>query len=115
MHELNENAYRVFYRGAVLPGYAKNVGYRSSYQLTVILNMQIDFILEHNPNAEFYFTTNAEKTLSNAKSFKMNQIMAPKASKNGMFTLINESFDYMHTKQTLWKVNVDLYKQWLVS
>lgn len=111
--EINENAYRVFFRGATLPGYTTGKsGYKSSFQLMEILNMQIDFILEKNPAAEFYFTTNIEKSIVNGKSQKMNNLMAPRVARNGIFDVVNENFDYMHVKQKLWRINVPAYKDW---
>lgn len=116
MNEFKENSYRAFYRGATLPGYTTGKsGSKSSYQLMIILNMQIDFILAQNKNAEFYFTTNIQTLKSNGKSQRMNSVMAPRVSRNGIFDLVDESFIYMHTLQKLWHVNVNAYKNWRLA
>lgn len=113
MPELHKDAYRVFYRGATLPGYTTGEhSFRSSYQLTEILNMQIDFIKDVNPNADFYFTTNIEKSSTNGKSQRMNENMVPRVARTGIFTLVDDNFEYMYTKQKLWRVNVPEYKAW---
>jgi len=114
--DINNNAYRVFYRGVGLPGYhTGRGGIKGSLQLMISLNMQVDFILEKNPTAEFYFTTNAEKSSTNAKSHSMDTVMAPKMQKIGLCTKIQDNFYYMYTTQTLWRLNVDTYKQWRES
>ena len=113
MKELNTNAYRVFYRGATLPGYTTGQhSFRASYQLMEVLNMQIDFIININPAAEFYFTTNIEKSSTNGKSQRMNENMVPRVARTGIFTLVDDNFEYMYTKQKLWRVNVPEYKAW---
>ena len=114
MQELNNNAYRVFFRRASLPGYTTGkLGIKSSFQLVEVLNMQIDFILEINPNAEFYFTTNLKSSATNGKSQRMNDLMTPRVARTGIFDLISEDFEYMYTSQRLWRVNVLKYKAWL--
>jgi len=114
MFEINDRAYRVFFRGATLPGYTTGkVGIKSSFQLVEILNMQIDFILKHEPNAEFYFTTNLKRSETNGKSQRMDELMTPRAARTGIFNLISENFEYMYTQQRLWRVNVPKYKAWL--
>lgn len=114
--EVNANAYRVFYRGACLPGYTTGLGYiKNSFQLMVMLDQQINFILELNPSAEFYFTTNTHKSDSNAKSQRMDEVMTPRVARLGVFTKLRDNFDYQYTQQTLWRVNVQKYKQWLLG
>jgi hypothetical protein len=113
MTELSQDAYRVFFRGATLPGYGTGkTGYKSSFQLMEILNLQIDFILENNPAAEFYFTTNRDHLPSNGKSQRMDAVMAPRVARNGIFDIVEEDFVYMNTRQKLWRVNVSKYKDW---
>lgn len=113
MFEINNHAYRVFFRGATLPGYTTGkLGVKSSFQLMEILNMQIDFILEHDPSAEFYFTTNLERSETNGKSQRMDDLMAPRTARTGIFNLVDEDFEYMYTRQRLWRVNVAAYKEW---
>jgi hypothetical protein len=114
INEINLNSYRTLFRGASLPEYTLGkLGLASSYQFTKILNLQIDFILNYNNSAEFYITTNKEKSETNAKSHRLDSIYGPKAEKLGLITKINDEFDYMNTKQTLWKVNVEKYKEWI--
>jgi hypothetical protein len=111
--ELNLNAYRCLFRGAGLSGYSTGkTGLRASYQFIEILNLQIDFVLNHNPNAEFYITTNHSQ--EKGKSEKMNDIWCPRAEKQGIIELVNDNFVYNYTLQSLWKINVSRYKQWRV-
>lgn len=111
MPEINTNAYRCLFRGAVLPGYVTlRGGLKNSWQFTVTLNQQIDFILSLNPNAEFYLTSNKEQI--NGKSSVIDKVFNPKAEQLGIMDLIDSNFYYMYTEQRLWKINVDAYKQW---
>lgn len=113
MFEINDHAYRVFFRGASLPGYTTGkLGIKSSFQLVEILNMQIDFILKHEPNAEFYFTTNLKRSETNGKSQRMDELMTPRVARTGIFNIISEDFEYMYTRQRLWRVNIPAYKKW---
>lgn len=111
--EINEHAYRALFRGASLPGYGTGLtGLRASHQFIYLLNMQIDFILEHDPKAEFYLTTN--HTQLQGKSSRMNDVWCPRAEKQGIISLIDDNFLYNHTPQRLWKIDVTYYKQWRV-
>lgn len=109
--EINEHAYRVLFRGAVLPGYVTGKGLlKSSWQFTVTLNQQIDFIQSIDPSAEFYLTSN--KKQDNGKSSKIDQFFNPRAERAGIMNLVNDNFYYMHTEQRLWQINVSAYKAW---
>lgn len=115
MFEINDHAYRVFFRGASLPGYTTGkLGIKGSFQLMEILNMQVDFVLEHDPSAEFYFTTNIEHSETNGKSQRMDNLMAPRSARTGIFDVVNKDFTYMHTRQQVWRVNVPVYKEWRI-
>lgn len=111
VHHMDDNRYRCMFRGASLPGYTTGLtGLRASYQVMYLLNMQIDLILNHNPSAEFYVTTNVEQ--SKGKSSNMDKIWLPRASKIGLFELVDDNFIYNYTTQRLWKLNVEKYKSW---
>jgi hypothetical protein len=111
MPELNKNAYRCLFRGAVLPKHVTSRGgLKNSWQFTVTLNQQIDFILSLNPNAEFYLTSNKEQI--NGKSSVIDKVFNPKAEQLGIMKLVDGNFYYMYTEQRLWKINVNAYKQW---
>lgn len=109
--EINENAYRALFRGAVLPGYvAGKIFLKGSWQFTVTLNQQIDFIQSIQPNAEFYITSN--KKQEHGKSSKINQFFLPRAERAGIVNLVDDNFYYMYTEQRLWKININKYKHW---
>lgn len=111
--EVNKNAYRCLFRGAGLPGYyTGKFGLRASYQFIYLLNMQIDFVLRHNPDAEFYLTTNV--TDAKGKSKKMNDVYCPKLMKQGVVDLVTDDFYFNYTVQSLWKINVFRYKEFRV-
>lgn len=111
MPEINKNAYRCLFRGAVLPGHVTSRGgLKNSWQFMVTLNQQIDFILSLNPDAEFYLTSNKEQI--NGKSSVIDKVFNPKAEQLGIMELVDSNFYYMYTDQRLWKINVDAYKKW---
>ena len=113
IHVMEPHKYRCLFRGAGLPRYSTGLtGLRASYQFIYLLDMQIDFILEHDPLAEFYITTNHNQ--ENGKSSRMNDVWCPRAAKQGIMSLEDENFLYNYTLQRLWKINVSLYKQWRV-
>ena len=111
VHIMENNKYRCMFRGATLPGYTTGLtGLRASYQVIYLLNMQIDLIRQHNPSSEFYVTTNIEQNYG--KSSRMDTVWLPRASKLGLFELVDDNFMYNYTLQRLWKINVEKYKQW---
>jgi hypothetical protein len=113
IHIMQPHKYRCLFRGAGLPGYSTGLtGLRASYQFIYLLNMQIDFILAHDSQAEFYLTTNHVQ--DNGKSSKMNKIWCPRITKQGVLKLVDDSFLYHNTLQSLWKIDVVTYKQWRV-
>ena len=64
--EVTPNAWRCLFRGAQLPGYAVSKGisknmFKTGYQLAYVLPMQIEFIQNTYPDAEFYMSTNVDK------------------------------------------------------
>lgn len=111
VHIMEPHTYRCLFRGAGLPYYSTGLtGLKASYQFIYLLNMQIDFILEHDTLAEFYLTTNHSQ--DKGKSSRMNDVWCPRAEKQGILTLVDENFMYNNTLQRLWKINVATYKQW---
>ena len=111
--EVNNTAYRCLFRGAGLPGYHTGRSVlRSSYQFIYLLNMQIDFVQNINPDAEFYLTTNIDG--NKGKSKKMNDIFCPKLARYGVVELIDDNFYLNYTTQSLWKINVSKYKEFRV-
>lgn len=113
VHAMEPHKYRCLFRGAALPGYSTGLtGLRASYQFIYILNMQIDFILEYDPNAEFYITTNHSQ--EKGKSSRMNDVWCPRAAKQGILLIEDENFLYNNILQRLWKINVTCYKKWRV-
>lgn len=110
--EINDHAYRALFRGAVLPGYITGRGLlKSSWQFTVTLKQQINFIQSLDPDAEFYLTSN--KTQNKGKSSKIDQFFNPRAERIGIMNLVDDNFHYMHTEQRLWMINVKNYRDWL--
>lgn len=114
MFENNNTMYRLLYRGATLPGYSTGLfGAKSSWQLMLLINMQVDYILNFNKTSEFYLTTNLEKTSNNGKSDLVGSILGPRVSKHGFLKCVNENFYYRSVYQKLWKLDVKLYKEWV--
>lgn len=112
--ELGPNSYRCLFRGATLPGYITGLGFlKNSWQFIITLDQQINFIKNINKNAEFYLTSNKEQKLG--KSSKIDKFFCPRAERLGILTLVDNNFNYMNTEQRLWKINVDVYKDWLYS
>lgn len=114
VHLIEDNKYRCMFRGATLPGYTTGLtGLRSSYQVMFLLNMQVDLIRTINSDSEFYVTTNISQ--DNGKSSIMNNVWLPRASRIGIFELVDSNFYYNNTMQRLWKLNVDKYKSWRLN
>lgn len=117
--KINDNAYRCLFRGAQLPKYtpkwSMNI-FNSGIHFAYFLYIQILFVQQYNSNAEFYITTNIENPNAGVSS-RLNKIMMPKLAKMGYWELTHENVDIYHTKQNVWKVNVNKYmearEQWL--
>lgn len=112
--EIHNHAWRVFFRGAQLPNYRLGNGlskdfFKVGFQITYMLEMQIKFILEHDPSAEFYASTNTPLAKAFARSQYLDQIMLPMLVKRGIFTKEYDNFVLFYTLQSIWKLNVDKY------
>lgn len=111
--EISSNAWRCLFRGAQLPGYAlqgmlsKNM-MKTSYQMTYILPMQIEFILSKFPDSEFFTSTN---NLNNndvpIKSQVLDQRVNPLLQRIGVFEKIYDNMIIYNTHQSVWKVHPD--------
>lgn len=114
--EISNNAYRCLFRGAQLPGYVltnaftKNI-FKTGYQLSYILPMQMDFIKAYNPKAEFYMTTNNQNTKVDTagKSKRMDIVMSKTLASSGVLEKFAENFELFNTQQTVWKINEEEY------
>ena len=105
--ELGSNKWRVLFRGAQLPGYALGVGkdfLRVSYHWRYFLPMQIKFINENYPDAEFVISTNI-KNASAGKSDQLNKKLMPLLVNRGIVSLYKENFELFYTKQNVWLIN----------
>lgn len=112
--EIHEHAWRVFFRGAQLPGYRLGTAltsdiFKLGFQITYMIEMQVKFILEHDPQAEFFASTNTPQAETFARSQFIDQNIAPMLVKRGVFTKEFEDFELFKTKQSIWKLNVNKY------
>lgn len=113
--EIGEHAYRCLFRGAQLPGYGMYSGltrdfFKSGFQLSYVLDMQMRFILEHDPLAEFYTSTNNPKNpVHFSRSQYLDQVAMPAVEKRGAVTRIHADFELYNTRQSIWHVNRDSY------
>jgi hypothetical protein len=113
--EISSKAWRCLFRGAQLPGYGMGKSltrdfFKSGYQMSYVLDWQVQFILNNNPLAEFYTSTN---NLKNKKYFSrsqfLDQIAMPMMEKRGVFTRIYDDFELYNTRQSIWKLHLDQY------
>lgn len=112
--EVHDHAWRVFFRGAQLPGYRLGNAltsdiFKVGFQMSYMIEMQIKFILEHDPDAEFYASTNTPRAEMFARSQFIDQNIAPMLVERGVFTKAYENFNLFNTEQSIWKFNVDKY------
>lgn len=112
--EIHDHAWRVFFRGAQLPGYRLGTAltsdiFKVGFQITYMIEMQIKFILEHDPEAEFYASTNTPQAEKFARSQFIDQNIAPMLVKRGVFSKAYEDFELFNTKQSIWKLDVNRY------
>lgn len=107
--EVNNNSYRVLFRGAQLPGYNQfsTDFYHSVIHFGYFLYYQIRLITDIHPEAEFYITTNVNE--GGSKSHNMDRVMMPIVRKRGICELTQSNVMIYNTPQNVWKVNVDEY------
>ena len=109
--EISPTAWRCLFRGAQLPGYtmqgmlSKNM-MKTSYQMSYVLPMQIEFILSQYPNAEFFTSTN---NLNNkdvpVKSQVLDQRVNPLLQRIGVFEKVYDDIIIYNTNQSVWRVH----------
>ena len=121
LSEINQHAWRCLFRGAQLPRYTPIWSmdiFKSVLHLNQFLYMQIKFVQEIDPNAEFYLSTNINAN-SGSKSSRMNEKIMPRIVKQGICELFLENFMLYNVPQNLWKINVPKYMQirdcWLID
>lgn len=112
--EIHDHAWRVFFRGAQLPGYRLGDSlstdiFKIGFQITYMIDLQIKFILDYDNRAEFFASTNTINAKPFAKSQFIDRYVAPALVKRGVFTKAFDNFDLYHTPQNIWKINVDKY------
>jgi len=112
--EIHEHAWRCFFRGAQLPGYRLGTAltsdiFKVGFQLTYLIEMQVKFITEHDPNAEIFASTNTPDAEKFARSQFIDQNIAPMLVKRGVFTKHLENFVLYNTPQSIWKLNINKY------
>lgn len=109
--EINQNAWRCLFRGAQLPGYTPQWSgnfFKSGIHFSQFLYMQINYVTEKFPDAEFFISTNISSSVG-AKSSRMNNIMMPRIEKLGIWSLYLKDFTLYNVSQNIWKVNVPVY------
>ena len=114
--EVAPNAWRCLFRGAQLPGYSVTGGFtknifKTGYQPSYILPMQMEFIKQYDPTAEFYMTTNNQSTEKDTagKSKRMDIVMSKTLASTGVLEKFAEDFELFYTQQTVWKINENEY------
>jgi hypothetical protein len=103
---VNENAWRVMFRGAQLPGhhsYGISKYHMDAITWRDILPAQIEFC----DTDELYITTNVEHDASG----KMNKIhrLFQNLCKVGLVECYKETAIIEYTEQSVWKLNIDEY------
>jgi len=112
--EIHDHAWRCFFRGAQLPGYRLGAAltsdiFKLGYQITYMIEMQIKFILEHDPAAEIFASTNTPRAETFARSQFIDQHVAPMLARRGVLTKTHEDFLLFNTPQSIWKLNIENY------
>jgi hypothetical protein len=113
LHEMDQNSWRILFRGAQLPGYALKVfsknQLRTSVHFAHILYYQILDILNQNPNAKIYMSTNVIDNKDAPKSARLNRSTTPILEAQGLITLEVKDIELYYTRQNLWRINIDEY------
>jgi hypothetical protein len=115
LSEIGDHAWRCLFRGAQLPGYNMYDGltkdfFKSGYQISYVLDMQMKFILNYDPQAEFYTSTNnPDNPIHFSRSQYLDQIAMPMLEQRGAFTRIHKDFELYNTRQSIWRVNKNNY------
>lgn len=117
--DLDENSYRVLFRGAQLPKYnpnkmSKNYSTNSIHWSYLLLE-QVKEITQYDPNAKLYISTNAYKNNDAPSSYRLTRTIAPLMVKRGVITLEHEGIELYHTTQNLYRLNVTEYLNQLNS
>lgn len=112
--EIHDHAWRLFFRGAQLPGYRFGTAlttdiFKVGFQITFMIEMQIKFILNHDPKAEFFASTNTMEAEKFARSQFIDCYIAPALVKRGVFIKAFENFNLFHTSQNIWKFDIEKY------
>jgi hypothetical protein len=106
--EVNDNSYRCLFRGAQLPGYSPAFSmnlFNSGLHYAYFLYMQI--MLIDDPDAEFYITTNIDKS-KGGESSRMNNVIMPRQARLGVWELVDTKVIY-GVEQNVWRINVPEY------
>lgn len=113
--EINHNGWRCLFRGLQLPGYSmintlsKNL-FKSCYQISYILPMQMQFIKNKYSDAKFYMTSNNKKNEKySGKSQRLDSIIMPSMERYGSFKRIYDDIELFYTRQSVWEINEDIY------
>ena len=113
--EIGNHAWRCLFRGAQLPGYSMGKSlttdfFKSGYQMSYVIDWQVKYILNYDPDAEFYTSTNNLKNKEHfSRSQFLDQIAMPKMEERSVFTRVHDNFELYNTKQSIWKLNIDQY------
>tara|TARA_B000000460_G_C21407806_1_gene345266 strand:- start:337 stop:816 length:480 start_codon:yes stop_codon:yes gene_type:complete len=94
--EMGENAFRIMFRGASLPGYSSTfLNFKQ-----VPLKIQYALLISENPT--FYVTFNISKNVG-AKSYRMSKAIG----RRNDFTFVKK-MNYFNTMQEIWKYENNL-------
>lgn len=114
--EIAPNAWRCMFRNCKLPMYAKpkfftkNI-YKTGYQISYFLPLQMQFIKQIDPTAEFYITTNNNNnpTDTSGKGKTTNHTLTHTLHKLNVLEKFIDDMQLYYTHQTVWKVNESQY------
>jgi hypothetical protein len=108
--ELGNNAWRVLFRGAQLPGYALGISkdfFSISHHWRYFLPLQIMYIQASRPDADFIVTTNI-KNGGAGKSDRLDKVVMPLLADQGIVELVEYDYELFNTRQNIWRINLDV-------
>jgi hypothetical protein len=115
--ELGPNVWRCLFRGAQIPGYALGVGkefLKISYHWRFFLPLQIQFIKQQYPDAQFVVSTNISNSGA-GKSDRLDKKIMPQLLDRGIVSLLKADFELYNTRQNIWLVNESALTQALAQ
>jgi len=104
--EINENGWRINFRGCELPGASPYKGLNKGNWNTITWRDFIPVFIDYCPTDNLYITTNISNEHS-GKALRNHKLMGLLA-KQGILDKVSDTILY-YTEQTIWKLNVQEY------